>query len=163
MLIDNFKIAWRYFTNGFVLNLVILFFLIFFNVALLLGLMIKVDYLTIVFCSIALIGYAIISVLLGYSTKYREKEVSVRKLLGAKGLELYALLSAEVFIYTFISASFSLIILEQTYQHTELLNELSFLFVIKFIVILLILSLLISIYPAMRLIAINPIDTFNQK
>ena len=83
------------------------------------------------FCSIALIGYAIISVLLGYSTKYREKEVSVRKLLRAKGFELYALLSAEVFIYTFISASFSLIILEQTYQHTELLHELSFLFIIK--------------------------------
>ena len=156
MLADGLKISWRNFRSGFIHNLAILFVLIISNAAILTILMLEGNAnIKMMLLFTAIIGYVATILLATYAAKFRKKEVAIRKMLGARIAQIFVLTTIDTLLYTITSAIFSVIIVEHIYEHNEMLSTLSLLLIIKFLIVLFVLSLLISIFPAIKL------NTFN--
>lgn len=157
MLADGLKISWRHFRSGYIHNLAILFLLIISNAALLTIFMLKDNQnLKIMLSITASIGYAITIIIATYATKFRVKEIVIRKMLGARFKQILMLTFFDSLIYMSISAIFSIIIVEHLYEHNEIFSILSLLLVLKYLSVLGVLSLIISIFPALKLNTISP-------
>lgn len=152
MLAEGIKISWNRFTNGFVYNLTILFVLIISNAVLFTSLMIENNTnISLLFLAFATFGYILVIIINTFTAKYREKEFAIRKMLGANFMQILFLISIETTIYIGISSLFSLIIVEQAYHYHWAISQLNYLFIVKFIAVLLVLILLLSVFPALRL------------
>lgn len=156
MLFDGLKISWRNFRSGFIVNLATLIILIVSNAAMLSILMLgnNVD-LKIVFCAVLLVGYLMAIVLSALASKHRAKEVIIRKMLGARFSQIFILTTIDSSIYMGASALFSVIIIEHIYERTGVLSGFTPLLMIKFIVILFVLSLIIGLLSALKLNSIE--------
>ncbi|MDH5368341.1 MAG: hypothetical protein OEW67_15290 [Cyclobacteriaceae bacterium] len=158
MLAKGIKISWKRFTKGFIYNLTKLIVLIISNAILFASFMImdntKISALFMLFASL---GYILVIIINNFTIKYREKEFAIRKMLGANFIQILFLVIIENTIYLVVASLFSLIIVEQAHHYHWAISQLSLLFIIWFIAIVLVLILLLSIIPAIRVNITNPL------
>ncbi|MDH5474419.1 MAG: hypothetical protein OEX22_01880 [Cyclobacteriaceae bacterium] len=159
MLVEGIKISWRHFKNEYIHNLTILLLMVISNALLFTSFMIENNFkISFLFTVFSVIGYGLIVILSTFTIKYREKEFAIRNLLGATFGQTYLLLTIEASIYLVISSLFSLIIVERAYEFHHAISPLNNWLIVKFMVIILLISLFISLIPSMRLHAISPLQ-----
>lgn len=156
MIFKNVKSVFREITKWSPLTVLIITLLSATNTILLFD--IVLDPAALPHISLIIIGYIISSVVLYLSLSSRSKQISIRKVLGAKSPDLYLLIATEVSIYMIFSGLVGLVILEQLANYLIPLPEIHLNHICIYGASIAIVTLLLSLIPFIRLIYLNPLN-----
>ena len=109
------------------------------------------------------VTYFAAGILMRWDVKKRLREMAIRKLFGASNTQLFVLIYIKTALFIIVSFFFSTIVLEYIYSKTSYIGQISIPLSVVLVAIMLILSLLTGLLPALKLLNTNMVKQLRSK